>query len=279
MELKGVFRAIVKVVSEKSPEILTGLGIGGMAASVVLAVKATPKAEKKIVEAKRQKQSTHLTVGETVKVAGPCYILPALTFVAAAACEIGAVVELKHQNATLAAIASIAETSKELYKDAAKDILGEDKEKEIQKRADEKQVEKYKPAVTEPACVERLTDGKVYAYFPVRPYRKFVTTVDKLKEAKNYINAQFAESMDPYENLNDYFAAADIPIWTSEENRYGESMSGETLGFNRDAGFIQLDIQPTDFLATFNDTGTSCTVPGVIVNFVGQNVPKYDYKF
>ena len=44
LNVKQCFKMAKKVVQKKSPEILTGLGIAGMITTVVLAVKATPKA-------------------------------------------------------------------------------------------------------------------------------------------------------------------------------------------------------------------------------------------
>ena len=44
------------MVSKRSPEILTGLGIAGMITTTVLAVKATPKAMKLLEEAKKDIQ-------------------------------------------------------------------------------------------------------------------------------------------------------------------------------------------------------------------------------
>ena len=44
-------------VSKHSPEILTGLGIAGMAATTVLAVKATPKAILLLKEAENEKET------------------------------------------------------------------------------------------------------------------------------------------------------------------------------------------------------------------------------
>ena len=41
-------------MSKHSPEILTGLGIAGMITTTILAVRATPKAIKKIEEKKRR---------------------------------------------------------------------------------------------------------------------------------------------------------------------------------------------------------------------------------
>ena len=44
MDIKKLRNEVISKVSEKSPEILIGIGLAGMLTSTVLAVKATPKA-------------------------------------------------------------------------------------------------------------------------------------------------------------------------------------------------------------------------------------------
>ena len=60
-------------MSKHTPEILTGMGIAGMVATTVLAVKATPKALEYIDAATYEKQEP-LTPVETVKTCWKCYI-------------------------------------------------------------------------------------------------------------------------------------------------------------------------------------------------------------
>ena len=66
-------RQVKTVLSDHSPEILTGIGIAGMITTTVLAVKATPKALMLIEDAKEEKKDK-LTVTETVKAAWKPYI-------------------------------------------------------------------------------------------------------------------------------------------------------------------------------------------------------------
>ena len=60
-------------MAKHSPEILTGIGIAGMIATTVLAVKATPKALEYIDTATYEKEEP-LTPVETVKACWKCYI-------------------------------------------------------------------------------------------------------------------------------------------------------------------------------------------------------------
>ena len=97
--VKQYFKMAKKVVQKKSPEILTGLGIAGMITTVVLAVKATPKALDLIDEeidnqnrklSQEEPQINKLKPVETVKVAWKPYIPAVLLGGASVACLIGA---------------------------------------------------------------------------------------------------------------------------------------------------------------------------------------------
>ena len=57
-------------LKKHSPEILTGIGVGGMITTVVLAVRATPEALRRIENKKRVEKRKDLTVKETVQAAG-----------------------------------------------------------------------------------------------------------------------------------------------------------------------------------------------------------------
>ena len=59
------------VLSKKSPEILTGIGVAGMITTTILAVKATPKALMLLDDAEREKCEP-LTVTEKVKTCWKC---------------------------------------------------------------------------------------------------------------------------------------------------------------------------------------------------------------
>ena len=69
MDFKEVRNKVISKVSEKSPEILVGIGLAGMLTSTVLAVKATPKALDILAQ-----EEEELTTVEKVKKTWKCYI-------------------------------------------------------------------------------------------------------------------------------------------------------------------------------------------------------------
>ena len=93
-DVKTIFNTTKRKALKRSPEILTGLGVAGMITTVVLSVKATPKAMKLIEEEKFNRQneqdSIKLTKIETVKVAWKPYIPAIVTGTVSVGCLIGA---------------------------------------------------------------------------------------------------------------------------------------------------------------------------------------------
>ena len=98
-----LFKSISKWTSKHSPELLTGAGIAAGVTTVVLAVKATPKALQLIEEEKRNRKTDHLKPVDMVKATWKCYIPAALTGTASVACIIGANSVNTRRHAALAA--------------------------------------------------------------------------------------------------------------------------------------------------------------------------------
>ena len=115
-------------ISKHSPEILVGVGIAGMLTTVVLAVKATPKALTLIEEKKEEQEVDELTPVETIKATWKCYIPAAVTCVASTACIIGASAVNAKRNAALATAYTLSETALKEYKAKVVETIGEKKE-------------------------------------------------------------------------------------------------------------------------------------------------------
>ena len=113
-------------LSKHSPELLTGIGIAGMITTVVLAVKATPKAINLIEEKKKdiyREQKGHdpeyrldyqkplPSKLDYIKVAWKQYIPAAITGAASISCIIGASSVRAKRNAALATAYKLSETA------------------------------------------------------------------------------------------------------------------------------------------------------------------------
>ena len=128
------------MVSKRSPEILTGLGIAGMITTTVLAVKATPKAMKLLEEAKKdifdnldpedipENNTDYTDISlkpiEVVKVAWKPYISAAITGIASISCIIGASSVHAKRNAAIAAAYNLSQTALTEYKEKVVETIG-----------------------------------------------------------------------------------------------------------------------------------------------------------
>ena len=90
IDWKGAANSIGRTLKRKSPEILTGVGIGGMITTTVLAVRATPEAMRRIEKKKKEERHKKLTAMQTVQAAWKCYIPAGVTGSVSIACLIGA---------------------------------------------------------------------------------------------------------------------------------------------------------------------------------------------
>lgn len=140
-----------KWIAKHSPTILTVVGSGGVITSTVMAVKATPRAMKKIEAKKKELGKDKLTVKETIQTCWKDYIPTAGVAVGTICCFAGVnAIHLKHQ-AALAGLYSIAEQgllAKDRELSAIKDemvkAVGEDKAKEIQEKVRTRKAEEDK---------------------------------------------------------------------------------------------------------------------------------------
>ena len=132
--------------------ILTCLGGIGLIATVVSAVKATPKAMLLLEEAKEEK-GEELTKSESVRVAGPVYIPSVVIGGATLACIFGANALNKRQQASLISAYAMLEKSYKQYKHKVKELYGEDADAQIVEAVAEDEF----PEEPEPV----LPDGKV----------------------------------------------------------------------------------------------------------------------
>lgn len=237
-------------LAKHSPEILTGIGIAGMVATTVLAVKATPKALEYIDAATYEKQEP-LTPVETVKTCWKCYIPATVTGVASVACLIGGSTVSNKRNAALAAAYSLSDTALREYREKVVETIGEKKEQAVRDAVAKDRVEKNKPVQNNEVIVTGNGETLCYDWYTSRTFK---SDIDKLKNAVNELNSQMLD--EGYVCLNDFYDALGIP----------SAGIGDKIGwsYNRDK-LVKLS------LSSQLDNG----VPVMVVDF--QIDPHYDY--
>ena len=118
MDKKGVtsmVKGIQRALRKHSPEILTGIGIAGMIAATVTAVRATPKALQ-LIDNKEISDGKRLNTQEIIQTTWKCYVPAAITGVLSVACLIGASSVNAKRNAALATAYTISETALKEYR-------------------------------------------------------------------------------------------------------------------------------------------------------------------
>lgn len=266
--VSALFKTAQQTISRHSPEILTGIGIAGMITTTVLAVKATPKAEK-LIKLERERQNRELANEaydngweeysqinklkpvDIVKVTWKCYLPAAISCATSVACLIGASSVNAKRNAALAAAYNLSATALSEYKEKVVETIGEKKEHIVKDKVAEEHVKKN-PVSKNEVIVTKT--GNTLCFDAISG-RYFKSDIDKIKKAENELNKRMLNDM--YISLNEFF----------DELGLDHISIGDDLGWNLDSGLIDLD-----FSSQLADDGTPC----LVVDY--QIAPKYGYS-
>lgn len=224
--LVNVWKNTQKALKKHSPEILTGIGIAGMIATTVTAVKATPKALR-MIDAKEIEEDRRLSTKEAIAVSWKCYVPAAITGIFSTACLIGASSVNVHRNAALATAYTISETALKEYKEKAVEVVGEKKEQAIRDAVAKEQLEKANikerkfipTGKGETPCFDPLTNAC------------FKSDMETLRKAENTLNKQMRDDM--VITVNEFLQEIGLEPC--------DASIGENLGWEIDHGYIELD--------------------------------------
>ncbi len=264
--LSRMAKNIRTTVGRYSPEILTGIGITGMVATTVLAVKGTPKALILIEEEKRRiKHEIYEEAGpggngpgeiilkpvDVVKIAWKCYIPAAVMGVMSVTCLIGASSVNARRNAALMTAYTLSESALKEYSNKVVETIGEKKEKSVRDAIAKDKVDNN-PVSSNKVIITGKGESLCYDAFAGRYFK---SDIEKLKKAQNDVNSQLID--ESYISLNDFYYAIGL------EN----TSIGNDLGWRVDKGLISLD-----FSSQLSDDGTPC----LVFDF-GENRPQYNF--
>ena len=243
--ISNALKALQKTVKKHSPEILTGIGIAGMAAAAVMAVKATPKALR-MVDEKEIRDGKRLTTGEIVKTTWKCYIPPVVAGVCSAACIIGASSISARRNAALVTAYTISETALKEYRDKAVEVVGVKKEQAIRDAVAKDKLEKANVKEREFISTGR---GETPCFDPLTN-TCFKSDIESLRRAENTLNKRMRDEVKI--TVNEFLM--EIGLEPCDDS------IGETMGWDIDKGYIELDF-------------SSQLVDGVPYLVLGHRVP------
>lgn len=230
-------------ISKHSPEILTGLGISSMIASTVFAIKATPKAMILLGNASREKEQVELkiyadneeyvassygklSVRESVKAVWKEYI-PAASFgiggiiLLISACKINS-----KRGAALATAYAVSQKTLMTYRDKVIETIGEKKEKEIQQKIKQDEINKDE---SDNKLVILSSKGNTL-FKDEYSGRYFKGDLEQIRKSINELNrSMFSQN---YVSLNEYYTKIGLePV-----------KDGYQLGWNIERGYIDIDI-------------------------------------
>ena len=255
--LSKIVRRVQHTLGKYSPQILTGIGVAGMVTTVVLAVKATPKALDLIEDKKEELDTDKLTVIDTVKVAWKPYIPAMATGVLSTVCIIGGNAVGTKRTAALAAAYKISETALHEYKDAIVETVGEEKAKEVKEKVAQNKLDKN-PVVEKQIIV---TNKGTFLCYDSLSGRYFQSDIETIRKAQNDINDYlFSED---YASLNMFYDFLGL-----EHTRLGAE-----LGWKIDSGTLQIEFDST--LASDKSQGIAPGTPCLVLDY--NVAPKYEF--
>lgn len=143
-ELKQAAKKVGEKLKDNSPNILTGVGIAGMATSVILAVKVTPNAYYKICK-EEERQEKDLKKREKIKLVWKSYLPCTASFILSSVCLVESASQNSKRQAALAAAYTLTQNAFDDYRNGVIEKFGEDKSREIESKAAIKRAEDNPP--------------------------------------------------------------------------------------------------------------------------------------
>ena len=268
LNLSNVAKGVRTVISKRSPEILTGIGIAGMITTTVMAVRATPKAIELIEEEKDRQNRELLKEAEEngyvtcdhieklkpldiIKTTWKCYIPAAITGSLSIICLIGASSVNARRNAALATAYTLSESALKEYQEKVIETIGEKKEQAVRDSIAKDRIEQDPVTSKEVIITER---GNTLCYDSISG-RYFKSDIDQLKKIENELNRRMRDEM--YISLNEFYYEIGL----------NPTSIGDDLGWHIDHGYIELS-----FSSQLADEGTPCLVIDYRV------APRYEYN-
>ena len=204
MDLKQLGRDFLRKCEQRSPEILTGIGISGFFTAMFLYGRAKVTANELIEERKLDERRDKLTKKEELETTWKCYIPPAVAAAGATACIVGAATKNYKRNAALAAAYSLSQETLSLTRQKIIETLGEKKESEIREQVDRECIQRH-PCNFE---INPIPPDTLFYY----EGRYFYSTWDKVRSAVTQLGEDMLDQ--PYEPSvceNDFFELVGLP--------------------------------------------------------------------
>lgn len=208
MDFRKIGLTFLDGCKKHSPEILIGVGVGGFFTSIVLAIKATPKACELMEEYKLDTGKDEMTKKEVVATTWKCYIPTVITAGCSAACVVGGTRTGLKRNAALAAAYKISQESLELYREKVIETIGEKKEKAVRDQVAQEQYERR----DKQQQVIITNRGEMNCY-DLMTKKAFKSDVNIIEKAVNQVNGVISNEMSA--DYNEFLERVGLPYFES----------------------------------------------------------------
>ena len=258
---QGLIKQTGEALKKALPTILSILGATGVVTTVVLAVKATPKALERIESAKATKsleKGEELTRMETMAACWQCYIPATAAGIATIGCILGANVLNRRQQVSLASAYALISRQYGDYKRKVKEMAGEEVHKQIMKSLAVEKAQKV-PITAESFIGYSNLDfddanEEPRLFYDTFSERYFESTISRILQAEYHLNRNFM--FGGYISLNEFYKFLGI-----EETELGAAVGWN--GCNGDIFWIDFDHSKT-----MVDDGLSGEVECYIIDMV-----------
>lgn len=258
-ELKHATKVISRTLTKNSPSILTGLGVAGVFATAVMAVKATPKALILLDEEKYNREKEYDTLGESEPISAKdaialtwkCYLPATIMGAVTIACIIGANKINLRRNAVLASLYSLSESALKEYQAKVVETIGKNKERKI------KDDMAHDKILNNPANDREIIitgNGDTLCYDAMSG-RYFKSDIEEIRRALNKLSRDMMTEMNI--TLNEVY----------NELGLKSTKLGEMVGWNIDDGLID-----PEFSSQLTENGVPC----LVLDF--SESPRYFYQ-
>ena len=208
------FNKFTNGMSKHSPLILSGLAICGFITTVVLAVKATPKALNEIElekdyraeETGEMPENIELKPKDIVKITWKNYIPAAITGAATIGCIVGSEAISSRRLGSLANLYSVTTAAFDEYKHKVVEKFGENKHKEIRDEIAKDKIIKNDISDKNPVII--TGDGEMLCYDSYSG-RYFKSDIEKIRRLENKMNKKLIH--DNIVSLNDVYYELGLP--------------------------------------------------------------------
>lgn len=204
-----ILKSASRIVVKNSPTILTGLSVGGLLTTVILAISATPKAMRRISKEEQTRKDEGvdepLSAMQIAGITWRCYIPTVVMGATTVTCIIGANAVHLRRNAALVSLYSLTDTALNEYRNKVVDLMGEKKAAKV----DEEIVEdRLKNNPVNDKTVIITGKGDVLCYDKLSG-RYFKSDIETLRRVQNDFNHQLLSDM--FRTLNELYSDMGLP--------------------------------------------------------------------